>query len=315
MKTDLNDMLFFAEVVERGGFAAAGRALGIPKSRLSRRLAELEAALDVRLLQRTTRKLSLTDAGEAYLRHCQNVRDAAQAAEDALAEVQTEPRGTLRVSCPVTLAQTVLGELFPEFLRRHPEVRLDLMVSNRPVNVVEEAVDVALRVRTTVEDSGSFVVKRLDTTQSVLVASPAQLQRQGTPATLADLAGMDSLSMGAQDGRAAVRLKGPDGKEHVIQHQPRFVADDLLTLRYAALAGIGWGWMPDYMCHDDIRDARLVQLLPDWSPVPGIVHAVFATRRGMVPAVRRFLDFLAETLPGRSAVPSGGTKTDRAQSS
>lgn len=302
MKTDLNDMLFFAEVVDHGGFAAAGRALGVPKSRLSRRIADLETALGVRLLQRTTRKLSLTDAGEAYLRHCHNVRDAAQAAEEALAEVQTEPRGTLRVSCPVTLAQTVMGDLFPEFLRRYPAVRLDLLVNNRPVNVVEEGIDVALRVRTSVEDSGSFVVKRLDTTRSVLVASPAQLERQGTPAVLEDLTRMDSLSMGAQDGRATVRLVGPDGREHAIQHQPRFVADDLLTLRFAALAGTGWGWMPDYLCAEDVRAGRLVQLLPDWAPAPGIVHAVFATRRGMVPAVRRFLDFLGETLPGRSAV-------------
>lgn len=305
MKTDLNDMLFFAEVVDRGGFAAAGRSLGIPKSRLSRRIADLETTLGVRLLQRTTRKLSLTDAGEAYLRHCQNVREAAQAAEDALAEVQTEPRGTLRVSCPVTLAQTVVGELFPDFLRRYPQLRLDLTVSNRPVNVVEEGIDVALRVRSSVEDSGSFVVKRLDITRSVLVASPDQLARQGPPTTLEDLTRMDSLSMGAHDGRATVRLVGPDGREHAITHQPRFVADDLLTLRFAALAGTGWGWMPDYLCHDDVRDGRLVQLLPDWAPVPGIVHAVFATRRGMVPAVRAFLDFLGETLPGRSAVPCG----------
>ena len=107
---DLNDMLYFAEVVERGGFAAAGRALGIPKSRLSRRVSELEAQLGVRLLQRTTRKLSLTDVGEAFLRHCQAVRESALAARDTVAQVQTEPRGTIRVSCPVTLAQTVLGE-------------------------------------------------------------------------------------------------------------------------------------------------------------------------------------------------------------
>ncbi|MEG1735126.1 MAG: LysR family transcriptional regulator, partial [Comamonas sp.] len=119
---DLNDMLYFVEVVERGGFAAAGRALGIPKSRLSRRVAELEEHLGVRLLQRTTRKLSLTQVGETYLRHCQAMRDAALAASDAVAEVQTEPRGAIRVTCPVTLAQTVLGELMPDFLKRCPLV-------------------------------------------------------------------------------------------------------------------------------------------------------------------------------------------------
>ena len=111
-------MLYFAEVVERGGFAAAGRALGIPKSRLSRRVSDLEAHLGVRLLQRTTRKLSLTEVGEAYLRHCQAMRESAQAAADTVAQVQTTPRGTIRVSCPVTLAQTVLAELMPQFLAR-----------------------------------------------------------------------------------------------------------------------------------------------------------------------------------------------------
>ena len=190
---DLNDMLYFAEVVDRGGFAAAGRALGIPKSRLSRRVAELEARLGVRLLQRTTRKLSLTEAGELYHRHCSAMRDEAAAAAEAVALVQTEPRGTIRVSCPVTLAQTVLGELMPAFLARHPLVRVELQVSNRAVNLVEEGLDVALRVRPTVDDSGSMVVKRLDVARQVLVASPDLLIRQGTPTTLADLARMETV--------------------------------------------------------------------------------------------------------------------------
>ena len=150
---DLNDMLYFAEVVERGGFAAAGRALGIPKSRLSRRVSDLETQLGVRLLQRTTRKLSLTEVGEAYLRHCQAMRESAQAAADTVAQVQTEPRGTIRVSCPVTLAQTVVAELMPPFLATHPQVCIEMLVSNRAVNLVEEGVDVALRVRATLDDS------------------------------------------------------------------------------------------------------------------------------------------------------------------
>jgi DNA-binding transcriptional LysR family regulator len=301
MKTDLNDMLYFAEVAERGGFSAASRALGVPKSRLSRRMAELEAQLGVRLLQRTTRKLSLTHAGEAYLRHCQALRDAAQAANDAVAEVQAEPRGTLRVSCPVTLAQTVLGELVPTFLAEHPLVRLELLVSNRPVNLVEEGVDVALRVRQSVDDSGSLVVKRLDTSRTVLVASPALLARQGTPRTLEDLVALDSISMEARDGRVSWRLQGAHGVERVIQHSPRYVADDLLTLKFAALAGTGWCWLPDYMCSDEISSGQLVHLLPEWAPPAGVVHAVFATRRGLAPAVRHFLDFLGEHMPGRSS--------------
>ncbi len=295
-------MLYFAEVVERGGFAAAGRALGIPKSRLSRRVSELEAQLGVRLLQRTTRKLSLTGVGEAYLRHCQVVRESAQAALDAVAQVQTEPRGTLRVSCPVTLAQTVLAELMPVFLARHPLVRVELQISNRVVNLVDEGVDVALRVRASLEDSGSMVVKRLDVARQVLVASPELLIRQGTPRRLEDLAGMDSLAMSAPDGKAAWHLMGPHGAQQVVQHSPRYVADDLLTLKYAAVAGTGICWLPDYMCHEEIRDRRLVRVLPEWAPAPGIVHAVFPSRRGLSPAVRHFLDYLGEAMPGRSSL-------------
>ncbi len=295
---DLNDMLYFAEVAERGGFAAAGRALGIPKSRLSRRVAELEAHLGVRLLQRTTRTLSLTEVGEAYLRHCLAMRESAQAAADAVAQVRSEPRGTVRVTCPVTLAQTVLAELMPRFLERHPLVRMEMQVTNRVVNVVEEGVDVALRVRATLDESGSMVVKRLGEGCQLLVASPAQIARQGMPGTLRDLARMDTLAMSASEGRASLRLIGPDGREETVQFTPRYVADDLLTLKHAALAGTGLCWLPDYLCLAELEAGQFVRVLPQWSQPKGIVHAVFASRRGLSPAVRGFLDFLGETLPG-----------------
>ena len=305
---DLNDMLYFAEVVERGGFAAAGRALGIPKSRLSRRVSELEAQLGVRLLQRTTRKLSLTEVGEAYLRHCQAMRESAQAAADMVARVQTAPRGTVRVSCPVTLAQTVLGELMPLFLARYPQVRVDMQVTNRSVNLVEEGVDVALRVRPTLDDSGSMVVKRLDDSRKLLVAAPELLARQGVPRTLNDLARLDCMAMSATEGRALLELIDPEGREHTVQLSPRYVADDLLTLKFAVLSGSGMCWLPDYMCHEEVRSGRLVRLLRDWSLPNGIVHAVFPSRRGLSPAVRSFLDFLGETMPGRSGLTESQCK-------
>ncbi|WP_394791668.1 LysR family transcriptional regulator [Rhodoferax sp.] len=291
---DLNDMAYFAEVVERGGFAAAGRALGLPKSRLSRRVAELEARLGVRLLQRTTRKLSLTEVGEIFHRHCMAMRDEADAAAEAVAQAQTEPRGTIRVACPVTLAQTTLGEAMPLFLARYPLVKVDLRVSNRVVDLVEEGVDVALRVRLTLDDSGSLVVKNFGMTRSLLLASPQQLQRQGHPLTVEDLARLDSVSMSANEGRGVWHLLGPDGAEHTVQHQPRYVADDLLTLKLAVLAGVGICGLPAYMCTDELRQSQLVPVLQGWTLRPGVFHAVFPSRRGMVPAVRRFLDFLEE---------------------
>ncbi len=289
---DLNDMLYFAEVVDRGSFAAAARALALPKSRLSRRIAELEARLGVRLLHRTTRKLSLTEAGERCHRHCVGMREQAQAAVDAVAQVRGEPRGTLRVACPVTLAQTTLGPILPLFLARYPLVRVDMRVSNRVVDLVEEGVDVALRVRPSLEDSGSLVVKNLGQTQTLLVASPTLLTRQGRPVDVEDLVHLDTVSMSAVDGRGSWQLVGPGGQLHTFTHQPRYVADDLLTLKIAVIRGTGIGILPDYMCRDELRDRRLVLVLPAWAPAPAIFHAVFPSRRGLAPATRHFLDFL-----------------------
>ncbi len=299
---DLNDLLYFAEVVDHGGFAAAGRALHIPKSKLSRRIAELEARLGVRLLQRTTRKLSLTEAGEQYHRHCVAMREDAEAAAEAVALVQTEPRGTVRVTCPVTLAQSTVGRLIPAFLALHPNVRVDMEVTNRVVDLVQEGVDVALRVRATMDDSGSLVVKKLGVSQALLVASPALLERLGKPEAVEDLGRFHSVTMSASDGRGHWTLLGPGGREFDLEHRPVYTADDLMTLRYAVLAGTGICILPDYMCGQDIAGGRLVNLLPGWAPRPGLVHAVFPTRRGMVPSVRRFLDFLGEHMSGEKLV-------------
>lgn len=289
---DLNDMLYFAEVAERGSFAEAGRALGVPKSRLSRRVAELEQRLGVRLLHRSTRKLSLTEVGALYLRHCVAMRSEAAAAGEVVQRLSAAPRGTVRVTCPVTLAHSVVGDLLPGFLLAHPQVRVEMEVNNRVVDPVEEGVDVALRVRTTLDASASLVVKRLGVSQTLMVASPQQLARQGTPVQPAALAPLDAVAMSATDGRAAVTLYGPNGAEFTWQRQPRYVADDMETLLRAALHGVGVAMLPDYMCRDALAAGRLVQLLPLWRPPTGIVHAVFASRRGLVPAVRAFLDHL-----------------------
>ena len=295
---DLNDMLYFAEVVERGGFAAAGRALGLPKSRLSRRVAGLEARLGARLLQRTTRKLSLTEVGAIYLRHCAAMRDEALAADEAVAQLQLEPRGTLRISCPVTLAQSTLGYLVPRFMAQHPLVKIDMRVTNRVVDLVEEGIDIALRVRPTLDDSGSLVVKNLGAAGGQLLANPALLARQGKPEKPEDLMRLDTVAMSWVDGRSSWTLIGPAGHEYVLQHQPRYVADDLQTLKLAILAGTGMGFLPESMSGAEQQAQLLVPVLPGWAPKPGVAHAVFPSRRGQVPAVRSFLDFLGEHMRG-----------------
>jgi DNA-binding transcriptional LysR family regulator len=298
---DLNDLAYFAEVVDKGGFAAAGRSLAIPKSRLSRRVAELESRLGARLLQRTTRKLSLTTVGEQVYRHAVAMREQAAAAEEVVAHAQTEPRGTIRVACPITLAQTTIGPVVSAFLAQHPQVSIDMRVSNRVVDLVEEGFDVALRVRLTLDDSGSMVVKNLGPTHALLVASPALIARQGQPHSPQDLARLDTVSMAATDGLASWHLRGPGAEHFTLSHRPRLIADDLLTLLQMVRDGIGVAVIPDYMCHDALQRGELVLALPGWAPPPGIVHAVFPSRRGLVPAVRQFLDALGAAHNGTGA--------------
>ncbi len=295
---DLNDMLLFAEVIENGGFAAAGRAIGMPKSRLSRRVARLEEQLGVQLMQRSSRKLSLTPAGERYLRHCMDMREIAQAAFETVVEEQTEPRGTVRLSCPVALAQSTIAHLLPAFLARYPQVRVEVMVLNRAVDPVEEGVDLALRVRPQIEDSATLVAKTFAASRAILVASPTLLTQQGPVREPADLPCLDTVSMSVSDGRSSWRLEGPDGQLFVHTHAPRYVADDLLMLVYAAVRGTGAAMLPDFMCRAHLEAGRLVEVLPGWGPPPGITHGVFPPRRARVPAVRCLLDFLAETLKG-----------------
>ena len=299
---DLNDMLYFAEVVERGGFAAAGRALGIPKSRLSRRVADMEAKLGVRLLQRTTRKLSLTGVGEIYLRHCTAMRDEAQAGLDAVALMQVEPSGTLRISCPVTLAQSTLGYLVPRFMALYPQVKFDMRVTNRVVDLVEEGIDIALRVRNTLDESGSLVVKHLGQDSSHLLASPELLARQGQPQSIDELGNIDTVAMSWIDGKSSWPLVGPEGQDFLFQHRPRYVADDLQTLKLAMLAGTGISFLPDSLSIAERQARLLVPVLPGWGLKPGVAHAVFPSRRGQVPAVRRFLDFLGEHMQAENVL-------------
>jgi DNA-binding transcriptional LysR family regulator len=206
------------------------------------------------------------------------------------------------VACPVTLAQSAIGQLVPLFMAKYPHVKIDMRVSNRAVDLVEEGIDVALRVRQTLDASGSLVIKNFGMAQTLLAASPALLARQGQPQTPEDLFKLDTVSLSAADGRAGWELTGPGGKTFMFHQQPRYIADDLLTLKYAVLGGTGATVLPDYMCREELASGRLVHALPGWAPTPGIFHAVFPSRRGLVPAVRRFLDFLAENVTGNGEI-------------
>ena len=291
---DLNDLYYFVRVVEHGGFAPAGRALGMPKSKLSRRIALLEERLGVRLVQRSTRRFSVTEVGQDFLAHCRAMLVEAEAALEAVEVTRAEPRGIVRMSCPVALLDARVGAMVADFLRAHPRVAVHLDATNRRVDVIAEGVDIAIRVRPPpLEDSG-LVMRVLGERGQCLVASPALLASTGVPRSPADLSGLPSMDLGLPQNEHAWRLSGPDGAEAVIRHEPRLVTRGMLTLRAAALAGVGVAQLPLMLAREHLDRGELVHLLPDWAPRREIVHAVFASRRGLLPSVRALIDYLAD---------------------
>lgn len=294
---DLNDLYYFAMVVEHAGFAAAERALGIPKSRLSRRIAQLETDLGVRLLQRSTRRFAVTDVGQSVYRHAQSMLEEARAAREVVDRLSAEPRGLVKVSAPVALAQQQIARILPGFLTEHPQVRVQLHVSNRRVDLINEGFDVALRVRTRLDDDGSLVMRSFGNVQELLVASPAYLARQGRPQVPDDLKAHVSLSMSEEEGKQRWELHGPEGEVVRVEMQPRVMAHDFPVLREMAVRGLGIALLPETVCADFVRTGALEVILPDWNLPQGICHAVFPSRRGLLPAVRVFIDHLAEHLP------------------
>ncbi|SAL75381.1 LysR family transcriptional regulator [Caballeronia telluris] len=293
---DLNDLMYFSHVVENGGFSAAERVLGISKSRLSRRVSELEASLGVRLLQRSTRKLALTEAGQLFYQHCQAMLAEAQAAVNVVQSLRDSPRGTVRVSVPVTIAQTFLSAVMPEFLHRYPEVRVVLRVTNRVVDLFEDAVDVALRVRSEPPANSNVVARPLWRTEQMLVAAPSLLKPNAPPLTPSELAQFDTLDTPSSDGRHVYRLIAPDGTRHEFEHEPRLVTADLSMIREAVLRGVGIAALPEMMYGAPLRSGQLSPVMPGWTfPAPQL-YAVFLSRQGMVPAIRAFVDFLVESI-------------------
>lgn len=298
---DLNDLFYFAKVVEAGGFAAAGRELGLPKSRLSRRVAELEARLNARLLQRTTRKLALTDIGERYYRHCQAMLVEAEMADEVVAQLSAEPRGRVRLSCPVAMAETSLNAMLPGFLAGYPQVNLELLLTNRRVDLVNEGVDVALRVRAPGDEDPSLVTRRLRPAAAVLVAAPELLrgrQLQGPD----DLAGLPVLGAIGNDRKVHLQLHGPGGEVRELALEARLAAEDFNLRKNVALAGLGITTLPLYYCLEELASGQLVRVLPDWQEPAAFLQAVYPHRRGLLPAVRALIDYLAEGF-GRSDEP------------
>jgi DNA-binding transcriptional LysR family regulator len=294
MMRDFNDLQFFAAVVAHRGFSAAARALGLPKSRISRRVALLEERLGVRLLDRTTRGLGLTQVGQQVFEHARAAVIEAEAAEQAALRMQAEPRGLVRLSCPLGL-QSAIAAPMSGFLAAHPLLRLQCIVTNRRVDLVHEGIDVAIRVRERLDTDADLQMKRIGVSRRILVASPTLLAKEGEPTTPADLGKLPILDQ-AQQGGNIWHLTADNGDTCTVAVEPRLATGSFDVLIAAACQGAGIALLPAAQCRAALASGALVRVLPQWSGIDGIVHLVFASRRGMLPSVRAVIDFAAAAL-------------------
>jgi len=294
---DLNDLFYFVAVVDHAGFAPAARALNLPKSSLSRRVARLEDRLGVRLIERSTRRFAVTEVGREFHRHAQAALVEARAAEEAALQVVGEPRGVVRVSAPVTIAQGMLARVLPAFLERYPQVRVQMTVTNRRIDLINEGVDVALRVREVLDTDADLKVRILGHDRAIVVASPVLVAERGMPQSLADLEGWPTLSHTESPGRQTWRMKLADGGHETLEHEPRLVAGDFELLIRMAASGAGAAYVPLTGAVAALRSGEIIDLFPERYSSEGILHLVFTSRRGQLPAVSAFIDFMAEELP------------------
>ncbi|OON62500.1 LysR family transcriptional regulator [Massilia sp. KIM] len=298
---DLNDIYYFVKVVEHGGFTQAGRALNVAKSRLSRRIAALEERYDVRLLQRSTRHFSVTETGHEFYERCVAVLLEAEAAHDVIERKQVEPQGTIRMTCPTALLRYRIGDIVSRFMVKYPKINVQLEATDRRVDVLGERLDLALRVRFPPLEDSNLIMRVLSESPHRLVVSPQFLEERGLPKHPADLSGLPSIGWGPPRDHLW-DLLGPDGVEAQVRHHPRYITDDLTALRQAALHGVGIAQLPCMVVEEQLKDGTLVDIMPGWAPKSGIAHAVFPSRRGLLPSVRLLIDFLVKHYPRVSDV-------------
>ena len=292
---DLNELAVFTYVVEHGGFTAAAEATQLPKSNISRRIASLEERLGVRLLERTTRKVHVTEIGDIYYRHCRRMLDEADDADLYVEQAMEIPRGTLRVSATVYVGQHLLAPMAAEFISQYPEVQFELIWTNRLIDVIDEGFDLTIRIGA-LQDS-SLVARRLGQWRLFLYASAEYLKARGTPQNPEDLQDHDCLVM--SDMRASNQwMLSKGGITEQVVLTPRASVNDFDTLRRMVADGGGIAILPNYMHFGDYH-SRLVRVLDDWTGRLTELHAIFPSHRGATPKVRAFLDFLIVRLAHR----------------
>jgi len=289
---DLDGIEVFVKVLESGSFSRAARLLGMPNSTVSAKVSALEKRLGVTLLQRTTRKLRATPAGETYFQQCVLALERLQAAESELTSAQREPQGLLRVTAPADIGHSLLATLVRGFLQRYPKAEVELVVTNRVLDLIAEGVDLAIRVGA-LADSG-LIAKRFSVGHFGLWASPAYLKKRGTPSHPRDLAPQECLRFSLfKDNRVQLT----NGKERArVVTSGRLRADDFETLKALALLGEGIAYLPSFLCVEEAGQKRLQRILPEWRGDAVTFSFVYPAQRFVAPKVRAFIAVAEELL-------------------
>jgi DNA-binding transcriptional LysR family regulator len=297
---DLNDLNLFVAVVTHGGFSAAARALDAPKSKLSRRVAGLEEHLGVRLLERSTRRFQVTEVGEDVFRHARAAMTEAEAIDDIVLLRKGEAQGLVRVAAPPGVDRLISRSL-PGLLELHPKLRVQVIVSNRRVDLIEERVDIAVRFREAPDTDTDLQMKVISRAAGVVVASPGLLAAYGQPNAPKDLSAFPTVSLMDMTSSDRWLLRNDAGEQVEVVHEPRLSSSSPAIVRQAAADGVGVAVVPEWCCRELLDDGRLVRVLPAWTRQQGMVHMVFTSRRGLLPGVRAVLDFLAEALSPKTS--------------
>ncbi|WP_438610844.1 LysR family transcriptional regulator [Inquilinus sp.] len=285
-------MIVFAQVVDSRSFSAAAARLGLSKSAVSKQIAKLEDRLGARLLNRTTRTLSPTDAGQDFYERCIRVAREVEEAERAITHLSAEPRGLLRLNAPASFGREYLAPLVPEILARWPELRIEALFEDRFVDVVAEGFDLVIRI-TRLQDS-SLVARRIASCRRLVCAAPSYLARRGVPRTPAELLQHDCILYSYATDQNEWEFVGPDGRLETVRVDGRLRANNAEVTLAALLAGAGLALSPDFIVGPDIAAGRLVPLLTDYENPFGAIYAVWPHNRNLAPKVRAVVDFLVE---------------------
>jgi len=301
---DLRDVSYFVQVVDRGGFTAAGQSLRLSKSTLSHRVQELEAALGVRLINRTSRQFAMTEVGAEFYQYAVALLQSAEVAEEAVRHRLTEPSGSVRITTAVEIAQFALRDLLPVYLNTHPKVNVVEIATDRLVDIVGEGFDVAIRGHTTPLQSSNLVQRAIAHVPWFLFAGREYLERMKIPDHPEDLARHSTITM-VRGGTVQWNLRGADNKQVTVAIEPRFQSNNMVTLKEAACANLGVAALPGYICRAELQAGALQQILPGWIAADARITALMPYRTGLLPAVRSLVDFLAVEIPKTTAFDPG----------